>query len=55
MIVLDEPHAVTATLATAIPSDRSLRRGETAGAGATEDDSLTTELYGRPTMTLKTS
>ena len=45
----DEPHAVTARVAAAIPSDKSLRLLAVVAAGATSGDSLTTEPYGRPT------
>ena len=43
----DEPHAVTARVAAAIPSDKSLRLLAAVAAGATSGDSLTTEPYGR--------
>ena len=48
----DVPHAVTARVAPAIPSERSLRLLAAVAAGATSGDSLTAELYDRPTTTL---
>ena len=49
----DVPHAVTARVAPAIPSERSLRLLAAVAAGATSGVSLTTELYARPTTLLK--
>ena len=47
-MIPDEPHAVTATAAAAIPSDNSLRLPP-AAPPATSGVSLTTALYGTPT------
>ena len=49
----DVPHAVTARVAPAIPSDNSLRLSAAPAVGTTSGVSLTTELYARPTTPLK--
>ena len=48
----DEPHAVTATAAAAIPSDNSLRLPPAAAPPATSGVSLTIALYARLRATL---